>query len=179
MLDEMRLTVQARRAGVPTACPLALRIERVYGPMVRAHYVSRTIPDAPNMLDYFQFRDVDPDMRPKVRGEIIVAVADAIAAMHDAGIVHADLNLKNILLNTEGWPFRAWVVDFDKAQQRDEVDLPTRIENLVRLERSFLKWRSSRPFARRTDRLRFLRTYLHRYPAWRNRTRDQAKMCRG
>jgi 3-deoxy-D-manno-octulosonic acid kinase len=177
MLDELRLTIRAERSGVPTATPLAVRIERVYGPFVRAHYVCRTIPRAPNILDYLHFGDADANMRPKVRREIATAVTDAVASMHDAGIVHSDLNLKNILLRTDGWPFRAWVIDFDKATMVDEVDLDTRISNLLRLERSFLKWPSSRPLARTTDRLHFLRTYLDRYPAWRHRLHQQALRC--
>jgi tRNA A-37 threonylcarbamoyl transferase component Bud32 len=131
------------------------------------------------MLDYLHFGDVDAAMRPKVRAEVTSAVVKAVASMHDAGIVHADLNLKNILLRTEGWPFRAWVIDFDKAAMVAEVDFQTRIDNLLRLERSFLKWPSSRPFARVSDRLRFLKAYLELYPEWTPRLHDVARQCAG
>lgn len=159
MLDELRLSMHAQRSGVPTAAPFAVRIERVYGPFVSAYYVCASIPEAVNLLDYCL--DAGPNLakRPKVRAEITEAVARSCAAMHDTGILHADLNLKNILVRPVGWPIQAFVIDFDKSRLLGSLTPTQRISNLLRLERSFRKWPSSSPFATSSNCVRFARHY--------------------
>ncbi len=63
------------------------------------------------------------------------AVAQAIAAMHAAGVWHADLNAYNILFDAED---RVWLIDFDRA--RLGVVSPKQAEkNWLRLRRSLVK----------------------------------------
>ncbi|MBV6274156.1 3-deoxy-D-manno-octulosonic acid kinase [Alcaligenaceae bacterium CGII-47] len=63
------------------------------------------------------------------------AVAQAIFAMHEAGVWHADLNAHNILLDPEG---RIWLIDFDRARI-GVVSKAQRHKNLLRLRRSLVK----------------------------------------
>jgi len=63
------------------------------------------------------------------------AVAEAIFAMHEAGVWHADLNAYNILLDESN---QAWLIDFDRARQ-GPVRAGRRQANLLRLRRSMLK----------------------------------------
>lgn len=62
-------------------------------------------------------------------------VAQAVFAMHEAGVWHADLNAYNILLDHTG---KAWLIDFDKAIET-AVSPPARARNLNRLLRSMRK----------------------------------------
>jgi hypothetical protein len=62
MLQELRVHMLALQSGVPTSMPVALRIER-RGPLVRAHYVTRKVVDAVDMLD---FVDKSTEERPLV-----------------------------------------------------------------------------------------------------------------
>jgi len=62
-------------------------------------------------------------------------VAQAIHAMHEAGVWHADLNAFNILLDPEG---RVWLIDFDRARI-GPLTPAQRQGNLQRLRRSLLK----------------------------------------
>lgn len=62
-------------------------------------------------------------------------VADAIAAMHRAGVWHADLNAFNILLDRQD---RAWLIDFDRAREGVVSGRQAR-QNLLRLRRSLIK----------------------------------------
>ena len=62
-------------------------------------------------------------------------VAQAILAMHDAGVWHADLNAYNILLDEQG---KTWLIDFDKGS-RQNLSGKQRNNNLLRLRRSLLK----------------------------------------
>lgn len=58
-----------------------------------------------------------------------------IRAMHDAGIWHADLQVRNVVVH-EGLP---WLIDFDRARVRTALGTWMRAANLLRLERSFRK----------------------------------------
>ena len=63
------------------------------------------------------------------------AVAQAIAAMHAAGVWHADLNAYNILFDADD---HVWLIDFDRA--RLGVVSPGQAEkNRLRLRRSLVK----------------------------------------
>jgi tRNA A-37 threonylcarbamoyl transferase component Bud32 len=171
MLREFRAALHAVDNGVPTARPVAVRVEPVLGPLVRAHFVSELIPGARNLLD------VCADLRAEAgtearRAGAARAVAECIADLHDAGILHGDLNLKNVLLR--GLPDRpeVFIIDFDRARVLPELTLDDRMRNLVRLDRSVMKWADSRAVIRRLDRVRVLRHYLERYPAWRRQWKD-------
>lgn len=63
------------------------------------------------------------------------AVAQAIFALHEAGVWHADLNAHNILLDPAA---RIWLIDFDRARV-GVVSKAQRRKNLLRLRRSLVK----------------------------------------
>lgn len=163
MRNELSLHISAHQAGVPTSEPVALRIERVRGPLVRAHYVSEEIPGA---LDLLALCREHNRPFPARRRALAHAVAECIARMHDAGILHADLNLRNLLISKNADRPRCSVIDFDKGVFRGELTLGQRMANLLRLERSVLKWAAARHAISALDRLRMLRSYLCRYPVW-------------
>ena len=63
------------------------------------------------------------------------AVAQAIAAMHAAGVWHADLNAYNILFDADD---HVWLIDFDRARLGPVA--PAQAEkNWLRLRRSLVK----------------------------------------
>lgn len=63
-----------------------------------------------------------------------------VRRLHERGVVHPDLNLKNILLVPgEGGP-RALAVDVDGARIRSSAGGPARRRMLGRFERSLRKW---------------------------------------
>ncbi len=70
--------------------------------------------------------------------ETVKVLADcgrAVRAMHDAGIVHGDLQIRNILVR-EG---KVTLLDFDKAYTKRRVGTLRRARNLLRLRRSITK----------------------------------------
>ncbi|MFO7957312.1 MAG: lipopolysaccharide kinase InaA family protein [Candidatus Brocadiia bacterium] len=171
MLREFRTALHAVDRGVATARPVALRVEPVFGPVVRAHFVSELIQGARNLLDVCADLRGESGTDPP-RAHAARAVAGSIADLHDAGILHGDLNLKNILLR--GLPDRpeVFIIDFDRARVLPELALDQRMRNLERLDRSVVKWADSRAVIRPLDRVRVLRRYLERYPAWRRQWKD-------
>jgi len=138
---EVRVTEQARAAGLPTVEVLALRTERVLPGFYRADLVTREIEHAPDLaalLDRILKRDRTRAVR-EVAGTV-PAVAGVVRSMHDAGLFHADLNLKNLLVRGEAPDRECFVIDLDKARFLPApLDRRRRLSNLLRLYRSLEK----------------------------------------
>jgi len=166
MRRELAIVLHALRHGVPTAPPVAVRIERVLGPFTTGYWVSEKVPGARNLLDICREAEAGASLPSPWRCRASAAIARTVGAMHDAGIVHADLNLKNILLRDSVDGPEAFVIDFDGARLMRQVPLRARMRNLLRLERSVLKWTASRTVIGPHERVRFLRDYLRQYPGW-------------
>ena len=171
MLNELRTAIRACDDGVPTAVPLAVRIERTAGAFLTAHYVSEAVPDTVDLLTLLTAPNAAPPAASAARRRLALAAADAVAAMHNAGIRHADLSLGNLLVQGTLDAARVFIIDFDKARRTDAVTPRQRIANLLRLDRSVRKRPASREAVGPQDRLRFLRAYAdacpHRQPDWR------------
>ncbi|RMG07536.1 MAG: hypothetical protein D6731_23570 [Planctomycetota bacterium] len=74
---------------------------------------------------------------PARRAAALVAAARAVRSLHDAGVDHVDLNLKNVLLLPGP---RALVIDLDRCRiGREDLPWPRRRANLLRLLRSWHK----------------------------------------
>ena len=182
MLQELRLTLHAGRSNVPTSRPVALRLQPVFGPLLRAHYVTEEMPGVRNLLDLCR-SNPKGILAPRRRQAVSRAVAETLVALHAAGIDHRDLNLKNLLIDAAADPPRVYVIDFKKARPRPVMSLQQGLQNLVRLDRSVVKWAESRRAIAIADRVRTLRRYIRlragdgadwKTPARRVRTRHLA-----
>jgi len=67
------------------------------------------------------------------------AVGRALRRLHDAGGLHGDLHLKNVLLRRRADGFDALLVDLDRARVRRPPGPGRRMAELMRLERSLRK----------------------------------------
>ncbi len=96
---------------------------------------------------------------PAARRHLTWALARLVRRMHEAGLSHRDLKTPNILVApAEGDRPRPVLVDLDGLRRPGQVSARRRARDLMRLAVSLEEW----GLARRTDRLRFLRTYLGR-----------------
>jgi serine/threonine protein kinase len=84
---------------------------------------------------------------------VSVALARLLRAMHDRDVSHRDLKAANILLANGTQPM---LIDLVGARTRVRLTNCQRAKELARLNASFL----NSPHVNRTDRLRFLRSYL-------------------
>jgi 3-deoxy-D-manno-octulosonic acid kinase len=118
---ETRVLAHLRSAGLRVPEPLAAAYWRS-GLCYRNAILVARIPGARSLaarLDH-----ADPE-----------AVAQAIGAMHAAGVWHADLNAYNILFDEQD---RVWLIDFDRARL-GVAHLAQRRKNVLRLRRSLVK----------------------------------------
>jgi 3-deoxy-D-manno-octulosonic acid kinase len=85
-------------------------------------------------LAVLYFGDTPPG--PDTRDATWRAVGRLVRSLHDAGWVHPDLQLRNVLVG--GTPPRAWLLDVESC--RDAAGAAARRRNLERFYRSWAKW---------------------------------------
>jgi 3-deoxy-D-manno-octulosonic acid kinase len=83
---------------------------------------------APNLLEALRSRPANAD-------ELLMQCGALIRRMHDLGVWHADLQVRNLLAGPEG----PSLIDFDNASRRPKLSPALRARNLLRLRRSFEK----------------------------------------
>jgi 3-deoxy-D-manno-octulosonic acid kinase len=123
---ELEVHCEAWRRGVHTVLPVAATWQQS-GPVVRGSIATLQV-DADDLLALAERRDRPPEAD-------LAACGRAICSLHAAGIIHGDLQIKNLLARNG----EAWVIDFDKARIVSEVGGVHARENLLRLKRSFQK----------------------------------------
>ncbi|HHT9136572.1 MAG TPA: lipopolysaccharide kinase InaA family protein [Candidatus Wunengus sp. YC60] len=182
-LNEICISEIAVQKGVPSAEVIAITKRRLWGIFYKANFISKEISGA---LDIIQFlKESSLNCIQKSKKPVIFALVKLVRNMHDAGIYHADLHLKNILLkkDTNG-EFTAYIIDLDKSVVLNKLDIHQRIKNLLRLDRSLdkLRWLSCKEYQfnvpvshgdksgeslrqkialiSKTDRIRFLKAYI-------------------
>ncbi|TET38197.1 MAG: hypothetical protein E3J72_03785 [Planctomycetota bacterium] len=129
-VDELAVTAKAIAAGVNAPKPLGVVIQKS-GPFYKADNLSLEIPDATDMLALAKGNN-----GLAVLALSVAPIARQVRKLHDAGIFHADLHLKNILFSKD----KCYIIDFDAAKDRGTLPAPARRENLFRLLRSVEKF---------------------------------------
>lgn len=133
-LRELRIHTRIHELGLPVPVPLGACWER-RGLFYRAWLATQELP-AQNLLACLQNA---PEEEAR---DLFVKCGRTIRKMHDAGVYHADLQIRNILVNrdNDAHDFDAiYLIDFDKACIRPELSPIKRAQNLYRLRRSMLK----------------------------------------
>lgn len=123
---EFRILEQLSGEGLPVPEPLAALVRR-RGLLYTGSLLMRKISGALPLADLMVKRSERPRLWQQT--------GRCIRRFHDHGVVHADLNARNILVDLED---RIYLIDFDRARiapgQKDAFQ-----GNLQRLERSFRK----------------------------------------
>jgi tRNA A-37 threonylcarbamoyl transferase component Bud32 len=83
-----------------------------------------------------------------------VALARLVGRMHAAGVIHRDLHCGNVLIRQGAEGPEAVLMDLHRAARRGRLSRRARAANLAQL------FHDRRDFTTRTDRLRFLKSYL-------------------
>jgi len=127
-VHEIAVSEAVRRRGIPTPEILGGIRREVLPGLYRTEIVSREVPDS---------RDLAEALRDPARThDLLLAAARLVRQMHDAGLRHADLNARNLLVRADG---EAMVLDLDGAELLDELPTRARIASLARLYRSLHK----------------------------------------
>jgi len=122
---EFTLLADLSKRGFAVPKPAAAQIVR-QGLRYRADLLTHKIPKAQDLVQALQAAQ---------SADFYLQLAEFIAGFHKQGVFHADLNIQNILQDSEG---KFWLIDFDRAQLRTP-DSTWQQANLKRLKRSFEK----------------------------------------
>ena len=123
---EFAILEQLCEAGLPAPRPIAAMCARE-GALYRGWILMRMIPEAQPLADLVGARRDD--------AELWREVGACIRRFHDHGLVHADLNARNILVGPAN---DVHLIDFDRARIR-KGDSRAFASNLKRLKRSLNK----------------------------------------
>jgi serine/threonine protein kinase len=133
---ELCITEAARRRGVPTLEVLGACVERRRGPFYRGWLATRQLAGSEDLWAVLNGGAFSKEEKK----ELIASAALAIRKMHRQGILHADLNLKNILVRREQTGIQCYVIDLDKAKLYSQgLSVRQANQNLRRLLRSVSK----------------------------------------
>lgn len=147
--QELLITEGLRQRGVRTLEPVAAIREGV-GPFYRGYLITRYLPRVVDLITYLRGR---PPLGQK--RTIIRKAAELTRMVHDLGVLHGDLHLKNFLVE-DG---EVLIIDFDRATRHPSLNPAMRMENLKRLDRSAEKLRRRGLPLSDADKLTFWRTY--------------------
>ena len=137
-LRELLVAAHAECSSVPTAEVLALVMERAGFGSMRAWLLTRYLPGARPLHEFFG----EP-----LEAQMFRAAGAVVRSMHGAGINHQDLHLGNIVGSWVSGQARAHIVDWDRAR-REPVGNWQPYANLIRLWRSVEKGRHLGGFER-------------------------------
>ena len=130
--DELRVTEHAAAAGVRVPAVVAA-VERRGALAYRASLATRWIAGGQELAGWLAGKE------PAAAAAALLDAGRQLARMHDAGISHPDVNLRNLLVTGEG----VHVLDFDRARLLPRPVPPTlRARGLLRLARSAGKLRA-------------------------------------
>lgn len=135
-LAELATSLGARSRGVPTPEVVAAALYPGLF-LYRAELATRWIPDAYDLATLlFGSNPLEGEER-RLAWE---AAGRLVRTLHARGVLHRDLNLKNILLEHATRPARAHMVDLDRCRLVDQVGDAQRRRMVERFRRSAEKW---------------------------------------
>ena len=136
---ELRTAMRLAALGVPTPTVLIYGLEPVGLAFRRADVVTREVEGAHDLSVYMSVSITTAE-----REAAWSATRRLLAEMHEAGVRHHDLNVKNVLLAPSVGGLVAHVLDVDRVEFGRGGDPRLRAANVRRLLRSARKWRDQR-----------------------------------
>ena len=166
-----------RERGLPTARPFVVLHRKKLGMCREGYLLTEKIDHAADLHEYLQSLDALPAARGiELLRQLIERVAHTIRALHQRQLSHRDLKAANILARRWDAPpdqpsaysqdiqnllympeSSVWLIDLVGVERFLELSRSRRVQNLSRLNASF----HGDARVTRTDRLRFLLTYLN------------------
>jgi len=154
VLHQVQAAARLREAGVPTPDVLAVGSRRAACLFRAQAVVTRELAGAQNILE------LAPMCASRSRRrDILVMCADLVRAMHQAGFLHADLNVTNLVLERGLDCEVLHVLDLDRGRFVDVLSTTDRYRNLARLVRSYEKWIADRVRLTQREEILFLLRY--------------------
>jgi hypothetical protein len=137
--NELLLSVTLQQAGIATPAVVAAVVYAA-GAFYGGEVAREEIPDAHDLADCL-FGEVALDASQ--RGAVLVAAGRLIGALHRTGVLHPDLNLRNVLIENPAAEAAAYILDIEKCRVVRPLSGAQREAMLARLARSAHKFEIS------------------------------------
>ncbi len=146
-----------RERCLPTPRPLLVLHRRRHGLAREGYLLTEKVPDAEELARHVAGLAALPigERRRRLRG-LIEQLARLVRELHRRRLAHRDLKAANVLVQGTASGPALWLIDLVGMTRHRALPRPRRVQNLARLHASF----HCHPLLTRTDKLRFLRTYL-------------------
>jgi 3-deoxy-D-manno-octulosonic acid kinase len=132
---ELIVSAAARARGIPTP-RVAAAVTYPEGAFYRADLATTYIPDA---TDLAVLTLGEQAWATDLRAAAWRSAGEVLRLCFDAGLIHPDLNLKNILVQRTVTGVTAYVIDLDRARLAQRVTPAQRTRMLARFDRSRIK----------------------------------------
>ena len=162
-----------RQRGVPTPEIIAIVQHRAFPGVYRADVITREVPDSRDLAEALATLPPGEDGVARKRA-LMEATALLLRRMHDAGLRHADLNARNLLITADG---TAMILDLDRAELADELPQRDRAAAFARLYRSLHKLGLAPEPVSDDDCAAFYDTYAGDDPVLRGHAAEVLAMC--
>ncbi len=147
-LRELRASVAVREAGIPSPV-VAAAVVYHSGPFLRGDLVSERVEGAVDLAAFlFGTEERPPEASPERRKAVLAEAGAMIRSLAREGIVHPDLNAKNLLVVPEADArLRMHLIDLDRARVGGPPSPAAGRTMAERLRRSLRRWeeRTGRP----------------------------------
>lgn len=162
MFQETSMCASAMSLKLPVAEIVVAARERIAPLLYRGWMVTREIPNSQDLYSYLEKQlNTNSSRGLQEKRAIISGLAKLIARMHDVGIYHGDLHIRNILVQIHPIEdIRFCIIDFDKSRIVNKMIMGQRIRDLMRLFRSLVKRPSLAKKITHSDIERFLLVYF-------------------
>jgi 3-deoxy-D-manno-octulosonic acid kinase len=127
---ELEVTLRLLRTGAPVPRPLLVAGWR-RGPFWQLALGTRHLEGARDGVEVLESSNAG------TLPALAAAAGRAVRRFHDAGGLHADLHLKNLMLDADG--ASVWILDLDRARSDGPPSPARRMHEIGRLTRSLLK----------------------------------------
>jgi tRNA A-37 threonylcarbamoyl transferase component Bud32 len=136
---ELTVSYAARERGVLTPPVLGAAVYPVLGPIYRGVIAVEEIPEARDGLSVLeQAAELSVRQRRQLFRTLLKAAGKTVALAHKAGLVHTDLNVKNLVVTAE--PLSVFILDLDRGRlEPGPLSDRQRRSQLKRLRRSLDK----------------------------------------
>jgi len=157
--NELYIGAEAYARNIPTAETLAAVSIKKAGPFYNGYLITKELTSCADLPQYLKELSKNSDIHfPEKKEQVLVKTAEKIKSMHDKGFLHADLNMKNILINSLT-PENIFIIDWDKSVLKKKLTELEKSSNIIRFCRSMEKLKQQEVPVTEKDQELFLISY--------------------
>jgi hypothetical protein len=146
-----------RERCLPTPRPLLMLHRRRHGLACEGYLLTEKVPNAGELSSHVAGLAALPGQERRWRlRDLIEQVARLVRQLHQRQLSQRDLKAANLLVQSTDSGSALWLIDLVGVTRHRVLSRGLRVRNLMRLHASFYQ----HALLTRTDKLRFLRTYL-------------------